>query len=89
MILLKFNIRNPWSDCFQNLRYWTGKFPVKYKHWEFEILQGPDIINLHLGFTHRQDHAGLDFELSLFGYGVHFMIYDERHWNWDTNSWET
>jgi hypothetical protein len=44
---------------------------------------------LHLGFTHRRDHAGLDFELALFGYGVHFMIYDERHWNWETNSWET
>ena len=88
MILLRLNIRNPWGNDFKNVKYWSGNLPIKHKHWEFEILKSTDVLNLHFEITHRQDHAGLNLELALFGYGAHFMIYDNRHWNWETNSWE-
>jgi hypothetical protein len=32
-------------------------------------------------WTVRQSHAGLDIELGLFGYNIHFNFYDNRHWH--------
>ena len=88
MILLQFNICNPWGSDFKNVKCWAGDLPIKHKHWEFEILKSTDIVNIQFAITHRRDHAGLNFELALFGYGIHFMIYDGRHWNWASSSWE-
>jgi hypothetical protein len=88
MILLKFNIQNPWGNDFKNVRCWSGKTPLRYKCWEFEILKSTDIVTVHFEITHRRDHAGLNVELALLGYGIHFMIYDSRHWNWKNDTWE-
>jgi hypothetical protein len=38
-------------------------------------------------WTVRQSHAGLDLELGLFGYNVHFNFYDNRHWNSKEGRW--
>jgi hypothetical protein len=38
-------------------------------------------------WTVRQSHAGLDLELGLFGYNVHFQFYDNRHWNVKEGCW--
>ena len=89
MILLQFNIRNPWGNDFKNVRCWSGPLPIKHKFWEFEILKSTDVVNFHFEITTRRDHAGMNFELALFGYGIHFMIYDSRHWDWENNTWNT
>jgi hypothetical protein len=39
-------------------------------------------------WTIRQSHAGLDLELGLFGYNIHFNFYDIRHWDQNTQKWE-
>jgi hypothetical protein len=39
-------------------------------------------------WTIRQSHAGLDLEVGLFGYNVHFNFYDNRHWNNEAGCWE-
>lgn len=38
-------------------------------------------------WTVRQSHAGLDIEIGLFGYVVHFNFYDHRHWNIEEERW--
>jgi hypothetical protein len=88
LILLQFNIRNPWGNDFKNVRCWSGRLPARYKHWEFEILKSTDVVSFLFEITHRQNHAGLNFELALLGYGIHFMIYDNRHWDFANNKWE-
>jgi hypothetical protein len=32
-------------------------------------------------------HAGIEITVGLFGYGVHFHIYDIRHWDHDKNAY--
>jgi hypothetical protein len=87
MINIQFNIRNPWSDRFYNIKCWSWKIS-KHKSIELEILKSPDIIDFHFGITHRQSHAGFEFEMGLVGYNIHFMFYDIRHWDYTTQKWE-
>jgi hypothetical protein len=88
MISFNFNLRNPWShNDFKNVKCWTGSLPVEHKHWEFEILKTTDILTVNFDLTHRQNHAGLRIELTIFGYGIHFTIYDNRHWDWANKVW--
>ena len=89
MINLQLSITNPWyKENFKNL---FNRFGViaKHKTWEFEVCRyARDILNIHLQWTVHQDHAGPSVELFLLGYGMSFMIYDTRHWNYDRNTWE-
>jgi len=87
MINIQFNIRNPWSNRFANVKCWSWKVS-KHKAIELEILKSTDIIDFHFSVTHRQDHAGFDFEIGLLGYNVHFIFYDGRHWNYTLQRWE-
>lgn len=89
MIRLNFNLRNPWSSRFENIKCWAGKTFFKNKCWEFELLKTTDILSLSFAFTVRQDHAGLDIEAGILGYCLHFNFYDNRHWDDDSNRWET
>jgi hypothetical protein len=41
-----------------------------------------------LNWTIRQSHAGLDLELGLFGYNIHFKFYDSRHWDFEKVRYE-
>ncbi len=88
MIYLQFNIRNPWIDRFVNIRCWTGNTFIKNKFWELQIYKSSDIFDLFIRLTHRQDHAGIYLGLGIFGFNAEFQIYDCRHWNKNTNSWE-
>ncbi len=81
MISLNFNLRNPWSNRFENL--WCRSFdtPFENKFIELEVTRDFTLITFMFNWTIRQSHAGLDLELGLFGYNVHFNFYDARHWN--------
>jgi len=95
MILLQFNIRNPWSKTEED-RAWSyfrhllnGSTLFKHKFWELELIhKSKNIVNFYFEITHCQSHAGFRFEIELLGYGFSFSIYDERHWDWNTNTWE-
>jgi hypothetical protein len=41
-----------------------------------------------VNWTVRQSHGGLGIVLGLFGYNIHFNLYDNRHWDVETNDWE-
>ena len=89
MIHLRFEIRNPWSkDRFKNLGRIGGQIS-KNKAWELEhSFYDAVIFNIECKFTTKQDHAGLELVLGFLGHEVHFMIYDRRHWDFETNKWK-
>ena len=87
MIYLSAGLSNPWGKPFANLWNRTGLI-TNHKAWEVELLQTRTLIGFEFGYTRRQSHAGLTVELALLGYSVSFMIYDTRHWNYETGSWE-
>jgi hypothetical protein len=86
MIDLHFSIKNPWSGEWRNIRCWHGSTPVKHKFWEVEIIKSADLIAFTFSLTYRQDHAGIRVGATLAGYEVQATIYDNRHWNAETNS---
>lgn len=87
MIYLNFNIRNPWSEQFENV--WNRAKPItKNKTWEIEILKTDHLVRFEFRYTIRQDHAGLDFGFGLLGWEFHTSIHDSRHWNYENKCWE-
>lgn len=89
MINLQINFRNPWRDRFANIQVWHGSTIIKNKFWELQIYKSSDIFDMFVRLTHRQSHAGIHLGLGLFGYNIEFQIYDARHWNKNTENWET
>jgi hypothetical protein len=83
MINLALTIRNPFSQQFTNL--WCKSYDTLFKHKfiEIEFYKDSTWLTFMLNWTVRQSHAGLDIELGLFGYVVHFNFYDSRHWNFE------
>jgi hypothetical protein len=87
MISLNFNLRNPWSNTFKNLGSTFFATPFKHKFIELECYKDSTLLTVVCNWTIRQSHAGLDIELGLFGYNVHFNFYDNRHWNNEEGRW--
>jgi hypothetical protein len=81
MISFNFNIRNPWSNTFNNLWCRAYDTPFKNKFIELEFTQDFTLVSVMFNWTVRQSHAGLDLELGLFGYNFHFNFFDNRHWD--------
>jgi hypothetical protein len=90
MINLKFAIEYPFTRISFNhifCRSWNTF--LKHKHFELEVYQDCDnLLHFHFNWTTRCDHAGVKLELGLFGYELIFNLYDSRHWNCKTNTWE-
>jgi hypothetical protein len=84
MIYLNLNIRNPWSDQFENVKNWAGQV-TENKWWEVEILKTENLFRFEFQYTIRQDHAGLGLEVGLFGWEFHANIHDSRHWDYEKN----
>lgn len=88
MLYFNINVRNPhWLERFKHIKLWTGKTPFKHKYWEVQILKNDNLLRIEFGWTVRQDHAGCNLELGLFGYEIHFTFYDSRHWDYENNCW--
>lgn len=78
-----------------DLTIWWGVISLsKFKSFEYQF-EGPsfmkdDVFEFKLAWTRKQDHAGPEFTFGihrLFWCNLH--IYDRRHWNYETNSWQT
>ena len=87
MITINLTLRNPWSDCFEHVRAWHGRL-FKHKAWEIECYRSDTVAEVECRFTVQEDHAGLTIGLGLFSYTVRAQIYDSRHWNYTTRTWE-
>lgn len=88
MISFNFNIRNPWSNRFENLWNRAYDTPFEHKFIELEVTRDFTLVSFMFNWTVRQSHAGLDLEVGLFGYNVHFNFYDNRHWNSETGKYQ-
>ena len=87
MIDFSFNIDHPYEVEFKNFwcKYWGT--PFKNKFVELEVHNTQTLIGCNFLWTTRRDHAGVDIQLSLLGFCVHFNFYDNRHWNHKEGRW--
>jgi len=84
---LQFSIGTPF-EYFKNLGSLCGQLS-KYKAWELEhTYYAGCLCDIDVSITTKQDHAGVSLVIGLFGYGIHFRMYDTRHWNYETRRWE-
>jgi hypothetical protein len=67
----------------------THVFKNSHKGLEIEVMaDGFLTTGLTVYSTLHCDHAGFHCKLVLLGYSFELMIYDERHWDYDKNTWE-
>ena len=90
MIRVDFYIENLWAkNKFDNLFNRSKKISTN-KVIEFEICYySKNLFEFKLDINWMgRDHAGPEIEIGVFGYSAHLHLYDSRHWNHITNSWE-
>ena len=88
MINFSFNIFNPWSNRWDILWH-RSKLLGKHKAVEFNGYRTYHIIDVNFEFKPTGDHVGVSLMLGLLGYVVELHFYDTRHWDYETNTWET
>ena len=91
MIDFTVRLRNPFQcQQFRNIANWTWQI-AKHKYLELQFSHYAwNWIEISVDLNWRGvDHAGPWLTFNLFGYTVDLRIYDNRHWNDDTNDWET
>lgn len=84
MINMMLSISNPISERWGNV-YFIGGSLSKYKSWEFQITKTSTFLLLEFLLKTRGDHARIDIGIGLFGYTAHFLIVDDRHWDYGIN----
>jgi hypothetical protein len=89
MIYLSFSFTNPFSNRFSAVYEKTGKTWNPHKFWDLSICKTSSIIAFTFDYTMRQDHAGFGFDIGLFGWNIDYRFYDSRHWDYESNMWES
>ena len=69
--------------------YYFAAGPLLHKCLEvgFQRMRKSEGIDFLWRFTTRGDHAGLKFNFEMFGLLFEFNIYDNRHWDYDKDTW--
>jgi hypothetical protein len=76
-------------DHFKNLGSVYGRIGAN-KAWELEhTYYSGSLLDVDISLSVREHHAGFEITVGLFGYGIHFRIYDTRHWSYERNKYET
>ena len=88
MINFYFVLSNPFSERFNVVYEKSGKTWMPHKFWEFSIHKDNSILKGWFKFSIREDHAGFNFNFGILGFGVDFVIYDNRHWDDEKECWE-
>ncbi len=86
MVEIKFAVSNPFSNRWGILITKVKQFSKKAV--EFNVYKTNSILAVELNFSSRRDHAGLRFDIGFLGYDVELHLYDVRHWDRETKSWE-
>lgn len=90
-MFLLFQILNPFrgkKDVFKNYYVFYKRLSLN-KSFEFQI-SSYNMYLFEIQFDFRltgKDHAGVSFNLTLFGYDISLMIYDNRHWDYEKGKW--
>ena len=79
---LRAQLTNPFvPDYFRNLGCRYGKIG-QFWAWELEHCFYPRaLVDIDISITAKEDHQGVEFTVGVLGYGVHFRIYDTRHYD--------
>ena len=78
----------------KDLIYFDKKI-IKHKYFDFQIgyftkkYEKTNIFNINIKFSKKTDHAGFEFDLEIWNLYLYFRIYDNRHWCYYCNNWET
>ena len=91
IINFRIELTNPFDRCdyFKNLGGKSGQV-FGNKFWELEhSYYSPLLFDANVRWTHRTDHAGFEIGIGLLGYGIHFRIYDSRHWNYEKDTYSS
>jgi hypothetical protein len=89
-----FKFRLELANPFDRWEYFKplgsiGSRLFAHKAWELEhSILSTMFIDIDIDWKRQCDHAGLFIGIGMLGYGIMFSIYDTRHWNYTTNSWE-
>ena len=89
MISTHFRIENPWAkDDFSSL--WDKSWLVaSCTAIELQCIKySYNIFEFQFAWNIRSDHAGVKFNVGIFGYSFHFDLYDTRHWDREKSAWE-
>ena len=91
MLSFDIQIRNPFKhESFKT--YWCKTWgPWKNKAFEIQASKYAfNLFELNVDLNwYGLDHEGPQLELGIFGYNIRSKLYDIRHWNDETNTWET
>ena len=86
MIETKIEIKNPFSKPGRYmLRMSKAGFLLKNKAWEIATYKTNVLVLTEIDWKIKTDHAGIEVRLGIFGYEIHFIFYDTRHWNYKEN----
>jgi hypothetical protein len=90
MLKLRIGILNPFK--FEEFRHiWRCNWAVtKNKTLELEFYRyAYEVVSVDLDLSWRgRDHAGPDFELNILGWSFRIALPDNRHWDWEKDTWE-
>ena len=88
MIYFNFNIRiRAWASNFKSYKTWHGIL-TQNKAWEIQLMKTDCLFRAIVDISTKQDHAGINIELGLFGYEIDATIYDVRHWDSEWSCWK-
>jgi hypothetical protein len=90
IIDIRGQISHPFNwEYFKSLGSVHGRLG-EHRCWELEhTFYARSLFDFELSWSTREDHAGASIGLGLLGYGVHFSIYNTRHWDYGNNSYAT
>jgi len=57
-------------------------------YFKFGFCLFGDIFNFVTYWNRKMDHAGFNFEITIFGLSFYFHIHDTRHWDFKENNWK-
>lgn len=83
---IEFLISNP-SDDWKRVYEKGGKFFFPHKFWEFNVYKDSSSLGFIFNVTTQTHHAGMLFRLC-FIYKIEFIVYDDRHWDYENNCFE-
>lgn len=93
MIRFHINLPGSWSKSrdlawFSSYRH-KNLSDNKSFEWQTGYFGWSNLFDFELDLIpFGRDHASVGFSLTILGFMVDCKVYDHRHWDYDTNSWE-
>ena len=58
-----------------------------HKYWELQIdkFEFDRLFEFHCEWSLKGDHCGFELRIEILSLFFQFLIYDNRHWDWDNN----